>query len=165
MEDDGMSLRITVRSARPDDLDRIVEFNTRLALETESKRLDASVLRRGVQAAIADPGRLRYWIAERAGEVAGQAAVTREWSDWRNGWIWWLQSVYVDEPHRGSGVFTALYAQIRSEALGQPDVIGLRLYVEHANRRARDAYSRLGMDPGGYEVYEELWLDRFHASR
>ncbi len=119
------------------------------------------MLERGVRAAIAEPDRLRYWIAERDSTIAGQAAVTREWSDWRNGWIWWLQSVYVDEPHRSAGVFRALYHQIRSEALSLPDVIGLRLYVEHANHRAQSVYARLGMSPGGYEVFEEFWLDRF----
>ncbi len=149
---------ITIRPARLDDLDLIVVFNARLALETESKTLDRSVLELGVRAAIAEPERLRYWIAERDGVIAGQAANTREWSDWRNGWIWWLQSVYVAEPHRSAGVFRALYHQIRAEAQAQPDVIGLRLYVEHANARAQDAYTRLGMSPGGYEVFEELWL-------
>jgi GNAT superfamily N-acetyltransferase len=152
---------IQIRPARPDDRNRIVAFNARLAEETESKMLDRPVLERGVESALAEPDRLRYWIAERDGQIAGQAAITREWSDWRNGWIWWLQSVYVDAPHRGSGVFRCLYEQIRSEALREPGVIGLRLYVEHGNRRAQDAYRRLGMSPGGYEVFEELWLDRF----
>ena len=97
----------------------IVEFNLRLALETEGKQLDPSVLARGVARALADPDRLRYWVAEllegdgsQEATVVGQAAVTREWSDWRNGWIWWFQSVYVHPDHRRRGVFRALHQQI-----------------------------------------------------
>ena len=95
----------------------------------------------------------------------GQAAITREWSDWRDGWIWWFQSVYVLPEARGQGVFRALYQQIRAEALASPDVIGLRLYVEHENHRAQQTYLALGMRPGGYHVFEELWTDRFAAPR
>jgi GNAT superfamily N-acetyltransferase len=150
----------TIRPATPDDLPAIVEFNRLLALETESKVLDATILQAGVARALADPECLRYWIAEIEGEPhpAGQAAVTREWSDWRNGWIWWFQSVYVAAPHRGRGVFRALYRHIRGEARSIPDVIGLRLYVEDANAAAQKTYHALGMKPGGYSVYEDLWI-------
>ena len=87
----------------------IVEFNRCLAHETEGKVLDAAVLDGGVSSALADPDRLRYWVAEigSPSTLVGQAAITREWSDWRNGWIWWLQSVYVAQPYRGRGVFRA----------------------------------------------------------
>jgi GNAT superfamily N-acetyltransferase len=88
----------------------------------------------------------------------GQAAITREWSDWRKGWIWWLQSVYVARPFRGRGIFRALYRQIHTEARILPDVIGLRLYVEDSNEPARRTYQALGMKPGGYSVYEDLWI-------
>ncbi len=91
----------------------------------------------------------------------GQAAITREWSDWRNGWIWWLQSVYVSPPVRGQGIFRAIYQQIRHEARAERDVIGLRLYVEDSNRPAQRTYQALGMSPGNYSVYQELWLERF----
>jgi GNAT superfamily N-acetyltransferase len=156
----------TIRQARPDDLDVIVDFNARLAEETEGKRLDPSVLARGVVAALGDPDRLRYWVAEvreadgesGASRIIGQAAITREWSDWRNGWIWWFQSVYVHPDYRGAGIFRALHAEIRSEALATPGVIGLRLYVEIRNDRAQRVYQSLGMKPGGYDVYEELWI-------
>jgi len=81
---------------------------------------------------LADPERLRYWVAELggSGSVVGQAAISREWSDWRDGWIWWLQSVYVAQPYRGCGVFRAIYQHIEQEARGNPEVIGLRLYVK-----------------------------------
>jgi GNAT superfamily N-acetyltransferase len=153
-----------VRQARAGDHATIVDFNARLAAETEGKRLEPSVLARGVTQALADPDRLRYWVAEYRDsphtKVVGQAAITREWSDWRNGWLWWFQSVYVHPDHRGRGVFRALYQQIRSEALADADVIGLRLYVENANAPAQSTYQALGMKPGGYQVYEDLWLER-----
>jgi GNAT superfamily N-acetyltransferase len=138
----------------------IVEYNRRLALETESKVLDPAILESGVACALSDPERLRYWLAEVEGEQqpVGQAAITREWSDWRKGWIWWLQSVYIARPFRGRGIFRALYHQIRTEAQSLPDVIGLRLYVEDSNQPARQTYQALGMKPGGYSVYEELWI-------
>lgn len=147
-----------VRDARPADRDTIVAFNGGLARETESKRLDPETLARGVEAALSDPDRLRYWVAESPdGRVLGQAAITREWSDWRNGWLWWFQSVYVDADHRGRGVFAALFRHIRDEAKSRADVIGLRLYVEQDNAAAQAIYRALGMTPGGYHVYEDIW--------
>ena len=150
---------ISIRDARPADLDVIVSFNGSLARETEGKALDRAVLTRGVAAALADPQRLRYWIAEETmtGEVVGQAAVTCEWSDWRGGWLWWFQSVYVRADARGRGVFRSLHQAIRSTALESADVVGLRLYVEHENADARRAYEALGLTPGGYDVYEEIF--------
>jgi GNAT superfamily N-acetyltransferase len=150
-----------IRPAIEADRPIIVEFNRLLALETESKVLDAAVLDAGVACALADPDRLRYWVAELDGHPRpiGQAAVTREWSDWRKGWIWWFQSVYVAAPFRGRGVFRALYQHIRVEARSLPDVIGLRLYVEDSNAPAHKTYQALGMKPGGYSVYEDLWIE------
>lgn len=149
-----------VRPAAMDDLPVIVEYNRLLALETESKVLDRDVLKAGVSCALADPDRLRYWVAELDGHSrpVGQAAITREWSDWRRGWIWWFQSVYVAAPFRGRGVFRSLYHHVRAEARSDPDVIGLRLYVEDANEPAHRTYQALGMKPGGYSVYEDLWI-------
>jgi len=156
---------LVVRDADARDHRVIVEFNLRLALETEAKQLDPAVLARGVARALADPDGLRYWVAEtrhgeagQDGTVVGQAAVTREWSDWRNGWVWWFQSVYVHPDHRRRGVFRALHQQIKSAARAAGDVIGLRLYVENANERAQRTYQDLGFKPGGYHVYEDLWF-------
>lgn len=156
-----MTTAIRVRDARTDDREIILDFNARLAMETEGKQLDRSVLRDGVDQALADPDRLRYWLAEIGERIVGQAAVTREWSDWRNGWIWWLQSVYVDQEHRGQGVLRAIIDQIRDAGRQEPDVLGLRLYVEEHNERAQESYRKLGMTPGGYLVYEQLWRERF----
>ena len=157
-----MSADLIVRDARPDDLDVIVDFNKRLASETEDIILDRATLERGVRLALADPDRLRYWVALFRGsdEVVGQAAITREWSDWRNGWLWWFQSVYVRPDARGRGVFRALYAQIHSDGRESVNVVGLRLYVEKNNISAQETYRSLGMKDGHYHVYEEIWPDR-----
>lgn len=154
--------RPEIRDARPDDLAIIVEFNEALAHETESKTLDRAVVTAGVRRALADPDLLRYWVAEQDGRVIGQSAVTREWSDWRNGWLWWFQSVYVHADYRGRGVFRDLHQYIREAARAEPDVIGLRLYVEETNEPAQRTYHSLGLRPGGYHVYEELWPERFN---
>ena len=156
-----------IRPASAADLAVIVEFNRLLALETEAKVLDLATLESGVACALADPDRLRYWVAE-VGDLAhvvGQAAITREWSDWRMGWIWWFQSVYVARDFRGRGIFRALHQHIRNQARSLPDVIGLRLYVEDANHPAQRTYQALGMKPGGYSVYEELWIPGLGSSR
>lgn len=150
-------MSLSIRDAVASDLDVIVAYNEQLALETEDKVLDHEILIKGVTRAIADPDALRYWVAEVDGKVVGQAAMTREWSDWRNGWVWWFQSVYVTERHRGQGVFRALHAHIRETALAEGDVIGLRLYVEEENERAKATYRALGFEQGGYQVFEELW--------
>ena len=151
---------LLIREALPSDLPTIVEYNRLLALETESKTLDSDVLALGVSHAIADPDRIRYWVAtpNESALPVGQAAITREWSDWRNGWIWWFQSVYVAGPYRRHGVFRALYRHIHGAARARLDVIGLRLYVEDANLRAQETYRALGMKPGGYSVYQDLWI-------
>jgi GNAT superfamily N-acetyltransferase len=159
------SVILRIREARPADRPTLVDFNEWLARETEGKALDRSILGAGVDAALADPDRLRYWVAEPdpAGPVVGQAAITREWSDWRNGWLWWFQSVYVLPDYRGHGVFRALYRHIREMALASPDAIGLRLYVEEENHRAQATYRALGMQAGGYHVFEEIWTERFQG--
>jgi GNAT superfamily N-acetyltransferase len=156
--------RPLIRDAVPADRPAIVEFNRLLAIETEHKLLDPAILDQGVAHALAEPDRLHYWVAEfptPAGQrLVGQTAITREWSDWRNGWIWWLQSVYIQAEFRGQGVFKALYQHIYDKALASSNVIGLRLYVENGNFRAQQTYQALGMKPGGYSVLEELWLHR-----
>jgi GNAT superfamily N-acetyltransferase len=164
---DDATPRHRIRPAASADLAVIVEFNRLLALETEHKVLDLAILESGVACALADPDRLRYWVAEVGdpAQVVGQAAITREWSDWRKGWIWWFQSVYVARDFRGRGIFRALHQQIRDEARSIPEVIGLRLYVEDANHPAQRTYQALGMKPGGYSVYEELWIPGLGSSR
>ena len=146
-----------VRPATPDDWRHVVDFNIRLALESEHLQLDSGVLTAGVHAALADSVKARYFLACRGAEVVGQLMHTYEWSDWRNGMIWWLQSVYVVPEHRGRGVFRALFEHLNAEAQADPGVVGLRLYVEDENHRAKEVYCRLGLKPGGYSVMEHVW--------
>lgn len=154
----GMDAKsIFIRDARPDDLPLIVDFNLRLAEESEGKKLDRAVLTRGVQRALASPEMCRYFMAEAAGEVAGQTMITFELTDWRDGVLWWLQSVYVRPELRKLGVFRAIYKHIASLARQTEEVRGLRLYVEERNARAQRVYEQLGMQPGGYVVYEQDW--------
>ena len=126
-----------------------------MAWETEHKRLDPTTIRRGVAEGVADPMRARYFIAERDGVAAGTLMLTTEWSDWRAGWWWWIQSVYVDPDFRRRGVYRALYAHVLALAEADPEVRGLRLYVEQENTNARRTYEYLGMQNPGYAMYEK----------
>jgi ribosomal protein S18 acetylase RimI-like enzyme len=146
---------VTVRDARPEDAPVIAEFNAALALETEGKLLDRALLEPGVRALLADPVKGRYYLAERAGMVVGQTMTTYEWSDWRNGWFWWIQSVYVHGAHRRAGVFRALHTHILERARADRSVCGVRLYVEDDNQRAKRTYQALGFVRGGYEVLQQ----------
>ena len=148
---------ISVRRATLADLDRIVEFNSALARESEQKVLDALTITSGVRQALTDPARSLYFVAEIDGAVVGQTMVTFEWSDWRNGFVWWIQSVYVDSRFRRRGVFRALHDHVRREARSRPDVCGLRLYVHHDNHRAMNTYAKLGMPRSEYLMCEEDW--------
>jgi ribosomal protein S18 acetylase RimI-like enzyme len=145
---------LSIRRAVAADAAIIVEFNRRLAEESESKSLDVSVLSAGVAAGLADPRKSVYFLAEEDGNAVGQIMFTTEWSDWRNGWFWWIQSVYVRREARRRGVFRALFEHVAQAANADPEVIGLRLYVERDNRNAQETYLRLGMERTGYEVFE-----------
>ncbi|VTR97258.1 GNAT family N-acetyltransferase [Tuwongella immobilis] len=153
---------ITVRPARMDDLATLVDFNCKLAWESEHHTLDPRIVEPGVAALLADPvGRGRYWVATHgeSGPVVGQLQITREWSDWRNGWFWWLQSVYVDAQFRRMGVFSSLVAAMKQAARQEGDVIGLRLYVEQENHAAQRTYERLGLQPIPFQLYQQLPIE------
>ncbi len=126
----------------------------RLARETEELSLDPACVHAGVVAVLKDSSKGLYYVAEVEGEVAGQVMITYEWSDWRNGNIWWLQSVYVREEYRRRGVFSALFKHLCLLARGRDDVCGIRLYMHSTNTRARRSYERLGMRQTHYEVFE-----------
>jgi ribosomal protein S18 acetylase RimI-like enzyme len=147
-------MSVIIRRATPDDVSVLVAFNSAIALETEDKRLDTAVLTAGVRAVFADPARGFYTVAERDGEVVGQMMITYEWSDWRNGWFWWVQSVYVRADARRSGVFRLLYRHIEELASADPTVIGLRLYFETDNHHAQATYRALGMADTTYGLME-----------
>ncbi|KAB2969402.1 MAG: GNAT family N-acetyltransferase [Thermoanaerobaculia bacterium] len=147
---------ISVRPARAGDLGAIAAFNAAMAVETEERELDRAVLARGVTHAFEDPARGRYFVAESRGRVVGCLMVTREWSDWRDGWFWWIQSVYVAPEARGGGAYSALHGHVREAAQAAGDVVGLRLYAERHNERAQRTYRRLGMVETGYLLFEEM---------
>jgi GNAT superfamily N-acetyltransferase len=136
------------------DLEVVAQFNIALAKETESLELEPPRVRAGVEALLRDPAKGTYFVAVSGGEVVGQLLITHEWSDWRNGDFWWLQSVYVREDFRRRGVFKALFAFVQGAAAGATDVCGLRLYMEEDNNRAREAYRRMGMTETHYHVFE-----------
>ncbi len=140
---------IFIRPATSADVPTLSEFNSRMAQETEGKTLDPETLALGARAVLLDPSRGRYFLAEQDGAVAGQLMITPEWSDWRNAWFWWIQSVYVRPESRRQGVFRALYEFVEAEALRQ-GVCGLRLYVEKDNVTAQQTYKNLGMTEVGY---------------
>lgn len=144
-----------IRLAKEPDIDALVEFNQAMAFETEGKRLDEATLTAGVRAVFASDDRGFYAVAEEDGEVLGGLLVTREWSDWRNAWFWWIQSVYVVPEARGKGLYRELSAFVWALALEAGDVCGIRLYVEKENRVAQAVYQRLGMHETEYLMYEQ----------
>ena len=148
-----------IRQATAADVEIIVAFNRSMAQETEVKELPPQVLLPGVQAAVEDQSLARYFLASRDGTVVGQLMLTTEWSDWRNGQIWWIQSVYVRPEHRRGGVFRALYQHVEQLGRHTPGVVGLRLYVERHNVIAQRVYEMLGMRDAGYVVFERMWSE------
>lgn len=144
---------IHVRAATTADIDALVAFNAAMAMETEAKELDPDVLRRGVGTVLREPARGFYLVAECGGVVAGCLMVTFEWSDWRNGDWWWLQSVYVAADFRRSGVFRALYAEVEHRASRSTGVIGIRLYVERDNLSAQRTYQAFGLREEHYRLF------------
>jgi len=148
---------VVVRDAGPGDIEFIVDSNCKLAEETENKTLDRDVLTDGVRRGLASPDLCRYFIAEVDGRRVGTTMLTYELTDWRDGVIWWFQSVYVLEAFRNLGVFRTVYQHIEKLARGSADVRALRLYVRRDNQRALETYKALGMSDASYEVLEDDW--------
>jgi GNAT superfamily N-acetyltransferase len=146
---------ITIRQALPSDTGSIIDFQEKMAWETEKLVLNHDLVSRGVAGVFDKPARGRYYVAEIEGVVVASLLITYEWSDWRDKNVWWFQSVYVLEEHRRAGVFRKMYTFIKNEAV-KNDVAGLRLYVESNNRKARLTYEALGMSFEHYTMYE--WL-------
>jgi GNAT superfamily N-acetyltransferase len=145
---------IQIRQAVLADTPVIAEFNLRLAEESENLRLDPDCVHAGVDALLRDPAKGLYFVAEAEGMVVGQVMITYEWSDWRNGNLWWLQSVYVKPEFRQLGIFRRLFEYLQKMASEKTDVRTLRLYMHSENTRARKTYEKLGMKPTHYEVFE-----------
>jgi GNAT superfamily N-acetyltransferase len=152
---------IKIRTASPADTAVIADFNRRLARETEQLALDPEAVRQGVAAVLNDADKGLYFVAEVNDAVVGQLMITYEWSDWRNGNLWWIQSVFVKEEFRGQGVFRTLFRHLEELARSDKGVAGLRLYMHADNETARQTYERLGMKHSNYEVFEmDFVLDR-----
>jgi len=147
---------VKVRIAERKDIETIAELNLAMAWETESRRLNPAVLARGIAAVFDNPVHGFYVVAECDDQVVGCLLITFEWSDWRSGLFWWIQSLYVRPTFRRCGVFRQLHDFIKAEALRRPETCGLRLYVEQSNHVAQSAYRRMGMECSTYQLYEEM---------
>ncbi|MCK9451354.1 MAG: GNAT family N-acetyltransferase [Bacteroidales bacterium] len=152
-------MSIEVRNASLPDKEVIASFQEEMALETEGLRLDAVQIRAGIVAVFQDKSKGRYFVAENDGEIIASLLITFEWSDWRNAWVYWIQSVFVKKSFRRQGVYRKMYAHIKALALADKSVGGIRLYVDKTNTNAQKTYSQLGMNGAHYQVFE--WMKDF----
>jgi ribosomal protein S18 acetylase RimI-like enzyme len=150
-----MPNKIQVRKAIPKDWEVIAHFNTAMAMETEKKELPFEIISVGVKTVFHRPEYGFYAVAEMEKNIVGCLMVTSEWSDWRNGVFWWIQSVYVKPEFRKQGVYRSLYEFVKNAAKTNSEVCGFRLYVEKENHRAQKTYRALGMEETAYRLYEE----------
>jgi ribosomal protein S18 acetylase RimI-like enzyme len=148
---------VTVRDARKNDINSIVEFQINMAEETENLILHEDVITPGVEAVFDDHNKGRYFVAEFENDVAGSLLITYEWSDWRNGLVLWIQSVYVKSEYRGKGIFKSFYKHIQQIMDENPEEYkGIRLYVDKTNIGAQKVYDAVGMNGNHYQMYE--WM-------
>ncbi|MBX2865922.1 MAG: GNAT family N-acetyltransferase [Leptolyngbyaceae cyanobacterium MAG.088] len=150
---------IHIRRAQPRDAEAIANFNQAIARETENKELISDVILAGVNALLSNPAYGFYIVAETDAKVVACLMITTEWSDWRNGLFWWVQSVFVSPEYRRRGIYRSMYSFIRELANNEPNVCGFRLYVEQNNTRAQATYTALGMSQSPYYIFEELKAD------
>ena len=149
-----------IRIGNIGDLEKVVEYNYRLAEETEELVLCRERLMEGVKKILLDDTKGVYYVYVIDSQVVGQMMITLEWSDWRNGYFWWIQSVYVNKSYRRQGIFDQLYHYVKDKAQEKDDVCGLRLYVEVENNRAQRTYERNGMEKTAYHLYEQSFIKR-----
>ena len=147
---------MNIRKAVLVDLEILVDFQYKMALESENLELDRVVLTEGVKNAVMDPNKASVYVAQENGTIIGSLMITLEWSDWRNGWVWWIQSLYVLPEYRQKGVFKQMYNYLQEVVKGRDDVKGIRLYVDQSNFRAQKVYQAIGMCGEHYTTYE--WL-------
>ena len=148
-----------IRRATTDDIEALVDFNCAIARETEDRELERGLVARGVTRAFQQGDEVTYYVAEAGSELIGGLMLTREWSDWRDGVFWWIQSVYVAENARRLGVFKSLYQHVEELARNSGNACGIRLYVEQHNARAQETYHSLGMQKTDYYLYETDFSD------
>jgi len=146
---------IIIRKANKKDAEIIIDFQQKMAWETEEMTLVPEIISKGVKGVFEDPSRGQYYVAESSGNIVASLLITCEWSDWRNTNVWWFQSVYVLPEFRRTGIFRKMYTSIKEEA-DKKKIAGLRLYVETKNLRAKKTYEALGMSSAHYTMYE--WL-------
>lgn len=151
-----VAMIINIRKAQIKDIERIVEFQKEMAFETENLNLDSNILLKGVTSVFEDDAKASYYIAENETEPTGMLMITKEWSDWRNGWVWWIQSVYIKPGFRKMGIYKLLYDHIKKIVIKSDNIMGLRLYVDKRNIRAQSVYNSLGMTGDHYTTYE--WM-------
>lgn len=144
----------TIVRGEVDDIESIVQFQAKMAMESEGTTLDLEKVTKGVTAAMNDESKGIYWVAKVNGKAIGSLMVTREWSDWNNEWYWWIQSVYVLPDYRKHGVYKAMYSTLK-EVAKENKVSQIRLYVDKTNHPAQQVYQRLGMHESHYLMYEE----------
>ena len=144
-----------IRLATKSDSVNLIAFNQAMAMETENKRLDSDILSAGVLSIFEDDRKGFYVVAESDERIVGGLMITYEWSDWRSGWFWWIQSVYIEPEYRGQGIYSELYSFVKNRAREIGGVCGFRLYVEKDNRHAQDVYRKLGMEETYYQMFEE----------
>lgn len=148
-------LNLTIRKGSRSDASTIAGFNIAMAMETEGKKLAREKIESGVRGLMNNPDYGFYLVAEHDGHIVGSLMITYEWSDWRNGLFWWIQSVYVIPEYRRRGVYRTMYKKVKELAAGDPTVCGFRLYVEKENRAAQKTYRDLGMNETAYRMFEE----------
>ncbi|MHC4085707.1 MAG: GNAT family N-acetyltransferase [Planctomycetota bacterium] len=156
MADDRLGSMIEIRRAKLSDSERIVGLQLKMAQETEGLELNRDVVSKGVCGVFQEPARGTYWVAEEKGEIIAVLLAIPEWSDWRNGTVLWIHSLYVVSEARGRGVFKKLYLNLKKQVEQSPKLVGLRLYVDKQNKSAKKIYEKLGMSRDHYELYE--WL-------
>lgn len=145
-----------IREATAKDIPAIIDFQKEMAWETEKITLDTDTLTKGVENLFADINRGKYYVADENGVVVGSLMTTYEWSEWRNGNVLWIQSVYIIESHRGKGIYKQLYKYIQAIVNSSPELRGIRLYVDKTNKAAKQVYEKLGMNGEHYQVFE--WM-------
>jgi ribosomal protein S18 acetylase RimI-like enzyme len=149
---------MTIREATLGDIPHLINFQVNMALETENVTLDRDVLTAGINQLFKNPGLGKYYVAEHNTELVGCLMTTLEWSEWRNGTVLWIQSVYVSKGHRGAGVFPTMYRHIQQLVRNDGSLKGIRLYVDLHNQTAKEVYKKLGMNGDHYQVFE--WMDK-----
>ncbi len=147
---------IIIRTAVEEDISQIVRFNAAMAKETEGVTLNIDVLEKGVKSVFNKTRNGFYLVAQKDIMVVACLMITYEWSDWRNGMFWWIQSVYVHQPYRRQGLFKLMYQEVAESARNDKSCVGLRLYVDKDNLNAQATYQTLGMKRTNYELFEVL---------